>query len=280
MHAPFPFLVVAATLGAGCAPSVATLPTEESVQDLEHVAPPIYQLLYDAPVLPETQSALQRVRMLIWLIQLDLNSAQLHALEDLRAGVVQRQQALQDAEQQAAQQQEAQERAVYDALFTALRSGQSLDDPALQPSIAALTELRTNGDDSERLRRRLEALRATMEAMSIFVRSLSQTQENMVADALFFLRNRLDPVGNPGDFKSIVGSLYDPGQYAVLTRGTGEEALKPLNIGGLWSDEPELTGRALHSAQREVILFFALQEPGMEEAIQAALALREQQISP
>ena len=114
-----------------------------------------------------------------------------------------------------------------------------------------------------------------MEAMGDFQRSLTQTQENMIADALFFLRSRLDPVGNPGDFQALVGSTYEPGQYAVLTRGTGEEAHKPLNIGGLWSDEPGLTGRALHNARREVLLYLALLEPGLGEAIEAARDLRE-----
>lgn len=280
MRALFSLLIFTAALGTACVPSVTTLPTEESVEQVEHVTPPIYQLLYDAPALPETQASLQRVRMLIWLIQLDLNTTQLHALEQLRVSTLERQQTLQDAEHQAAQQQEAEERAIYDQLFATLQAGQSLDDPQLADTISALQELRTNGDDTQRLQRRLESMRATIEAMSVFLRSLSQTQENMVADALFFLRNRLDPIGNPGDFKSLIGSTYEPGQYAVLTRGTGEEVLKPMNIGGLWSDDAELTGRALHSAQREVILFFALQEPGMEEAIQTALALREQPTSP
>ena len=73
----------------------------------------------------------------------------------------------------------------------------------------------------------------------------------------------------PGSFRTLVGSTYDPGQYAVLTRGTGEAATQPLNIGALWSDDPELEENTLHEAQREVLLL-ALMEPGLDEAIAAA----------
>ena len=36
------------------------------------------------------------------------------------------------------------------------------------------------------------------------------------------------------------------------------------------SDEPELTGRVLHEARREVILYLALLDPSLEGAIRAA----------
>ena len=52
------------------------------------------------------------------------------------------------------------------------------------------------------------------------------------------------------------------------------------NIGGLWSDEPELTGRVLHEAQREVVLYLALLEPSLEEFIRTAMALQNQSAVP
>lgn len=271
-------LLSAALLGASCATPTAPLPTEQAIAEAEAEAPPktpLYQLLYDAPQLPETQQALQRVRILVWLVQLDLSTSQLDALDALRVATAERRAALAEAERASAAEWEAQERAVYDQLFAALQGGAALDDPALAPHLDALAALRDQDREAERLRLRVEAMTATLEATGDFQRSLTQTQENMIADALFFLRSRLDPVGNPGDFQALVGSTYEPGQYAVLTRGTGEEAHKPLNIGGLWSDEPGLTGRALHNAQREVLLYLALLEPGLGEAIEAARGLRE-----
>ena len=51
-----------------------------------------------------------------------------------------------------------------------------------------------------------------------------------------FFRHKLDPVGNPQDFSALVGNTYEPGQYAVLTRGTGQLAQQSLHFGGLWTD--------------------------------------------
>ena len=57
-------------------------------------------------------------------------------------------------------------------------------------------------------------------------------------------------------------------------------AQKSGNIGGLWSDQPELTGRVLHEAKREVVLYLTLLEPSLEEAIRAAIALQAQPTAP
>ena len=40
--------------------------------------------------------------------------------------------------------------------------------------------------------------------------------------------------GNPQDFAALIGNTYEPGQYAVLTRGTGKLAQQSLHFGGLW----------------------------------------------
>jgi len=276
MFRPRLTLLTLVCLGTACATPPTMLPTEEAAAAVEQPErAPVYQLLYDAPALPETQASLQRVRILVWLIQLDLSTSQLDQLEALRAATAERQENLAATQRAAAEAREAEERAIYDALYAALQSGTALDDASLAPQLEALAALRDANHDAELLRIRVEAMRAILEPMGTFQRSLTQTQENMVADALFFLRNRLDPIGNPGDFRALVGSTYESGQYDVLTRGTGEEGLKPLNIGGLWSDKPGLTGRVLHEARREVILYLALLEPGLEDAIQTARALRE-----
>ena len=73
---------------------------------------------------------------------------------------------------------------------------------------------------------------------------------------MFFLRHKLDPVGNPQDFSALVGNTYEPGQYAVLTRGTGQLAQQSLHFGGLWTDDKETAGQKLHETRREVILYF------------------------
>ena len=80
----------------------------------------------------------------------------------------------------------------------------------------------------------------------------------------------LDPVGNPQDF-SLVGNTYEPGQYAVLTRGTGQLAQQSLHFGGLWTDDNETAGQKLHEARREVILYFILLEPATSEALRLSM---------
>ena len=82
----------------------------------------------------------------------------------------------------------------------------------------------------------------------------------------YFLRHKLDPVGNPQDFSALVGNTYEPGQYAVLTRGTGQLAQQSLHFGGLWTDDKETAGQKLHEVRREVILYFILLEPATSEA--------------
>ena len=59
----------------------------------------------------------------------------------------------------------------------------------------------------------------------------------------------------------------------AITSSTPSQSTAPLNIGGLWSDEPQLEGGALHEARREVLLYLILLEPGLAPAIKTAKAL-------
>ena len=93
-------------------------------------------------------------------------------------------------------------------------------------------------------------------------------------EALFFLRHHLDPIGSPDDFYALVGRTYEPGQYAVLVRGGSKKSQESINIGGLWTDKDELSGKSFHEAKRELIIYLALLEPGFDEALQVALELR------
>ena len=113
-----------------------------------------------------------------------------------------------------------------------------------------------------------------MDAQQAFLRTLTPAQEAKLNDALFALRHRLDPVAHPGDFEALVGSVYDPGQFAVLTRGAQPGDLEETNIGALWGESGAgLRGHPLHDAKREVILLLTLLEPGLDEAIAAAAVL-------
>jgi len=257
------------------------MPTAQAVAEaVDHDAqPPLYQLLYSAPLLPTSQPEQQRVRILIWLRHMDFGDAQLEQLDNLRVELADRAQQLNDAERKLAVPYQADEDEIYQQLWERLSAGAPADAPevaALTVRLAALQK----GSDRERslLTARIQAIRSSLNAEAPFLATLSPRQEALLADALFFLRNHLDPIANPGDFRVLVGSTYAPGQNAVLTRGTSRWAREPLNIGGLWSDEPPLSGGSLHEARREVLLFLALMEPGLDEAIVAARQLLAQEL--
>ena len=261
-------------LAMGCSTDPQPLPTEAAVQSLDRsVQPPLYQMLYDAPALPGSQALQQRVRILIWLKHMDLDAAQLSRLSELRETSKERRERIFKAESELVRRWEPQENGVYTRLWDALQSGTTVDDPQMATLTEELRELRAGGErEREMLKIRLQGIRAVLEAQRPFLATLTPEQEALLADAVFFLRNRLDPIGNPGDFRALVGSIYEPGQYAVLTRGNSEWARAHLNIGALWSDEPPVEGGALHEARREVLLYLILMEPGLSEAINAAQA--------
>jgi len=265
---------ILSTLSA-CKAEPQALPTEAAISELDRSAePPLYQLLYDAPLLPSPTAETQRVRLLIWLVHMELSPSQLARLEELRGLAAERLVRIQEAEAQVAARYVADQDEIYGQIWTLLEEGATVDDDRLTGATEALRELRGGGNrERELLRVRLEGIRGILEAQRDFLRTLSPRQEQLMADALFFLRHALDPVAQPGSFRELIGTTYDPGQYAVLTRGTGEISRDPLDIGGLWSDEPMLEGHNLHGARREVLLYMTLQQPGLADAIAAAKPL-------
>jgi hypothetical protein len=208
---------------------------------------------------------------------MDLSEGQLTRLDELRLLADDRRARIQAAENEESLRWERQETEVYDQLWGLLSEGASVDDARMGDITHKLRELRAGGErEREMLKLRLQGVRAVFDAQREFLQTLSPEQEALLADAVFFLRNRLDPVGNPGDFRALVGTIYDPGQYAVLTRGASDWARAPLNIGALWSDEPPVEGAALHEARREVLLYLALLEPSLKDAVSAAMTLKQE----
>jgi hypothetical protein len=258
----------------GCTTQPTPLPTEAVAVFDRAAAPPLYQLLYSAPVLPAEDTTQAQLRMLIWVRHMGLSASQLDQLEALRLLAAERGERIRQAESEVVARYAGEESAVYAAILEQVAAGVPIDDPIFTPLLAQLDALRAGGErERELMKLRMEGMRSILEAQSDFLRSLSPTQEMMLADALFVLRARLDPIANPGDYRALVGTTYEPGQYAVLTRGTGEDAREPLNIGALWTDGGELTGHALHEARREVLLYLILLEPGLEPAIIKGKAL-------
>ncbi len=263
----------------GCTNDPTPMPTEKLMDEVVD-SNPAYQSIYHMPALSQPDSNQQRVRALLWLKRMNCNVSQLQKLEELRQIVVDKQQQLDIAERNRTQQIQESYTPIYNQLWDGIRQGAELDSETIQASLEQLQQLQEQESQNPTLNPRIEMIKSIIEAEETFLRSLSPEQESTIVDALYFLRHKLDPVGNPKDFSLLIGNTFEPGQYAILLKGTSELAQQSGNIGGLWSDEPELTGRVLHEAQREVVLYLALLEPALEEAIRAAMALQNQEPAP
>ncbi len=262
----------------GCNTAPTPMPTEELVAQTTEVDA-TYQLIYDTQSMSTPDANQQRVRILLWLKRMNCNVSQLQKLDDLRKIAQEKVNQLTEIEQN--QQKQAQElyTPLFNQLWDLMRTGSELDDPQIQDITSQLQSAKQQ-QTSPRLDARLETIKSIITAEDDFLRSLSPEQESTIVDALYFLRYHLDPIGNPKDFSMLIGNTFEPGQYAILLKGTSELAQQSGNIGGLWSDQPELTGRVLHEAKREVVLYLILLEPSLEEAIRAAIALQSQAPTP
>ncbi len=260
---------------AACATEPTPLPTEAELAERDRTTdPPLYQLLYDAPVLPEQSPSAASVRQLVWLRHMELSSSQLDRLAEVHAVATDRLARMKQREAEEVERWAAQEQKVYDQIWSRMAEGAPVDAPEMNALVDELRELRAGGArERDLVAARLSSLQAILDAEQAFLRTLSPKQEQLMADALFFLRHRLDPIGNPGDFKALVGSTYEPGQYAVLQRGLDDISRAPLDIGGLWQDTEEGGGHVFFDAKREVLLLLAILEPEFGRSLAAARKL-------
>ena len=259
----------------GCASNPETFPTEAQVAEKQEMVetseiPPSYQTLYASQGLPKPSVLGQQVRALIWLQRMNLTQSQLAQLETVWRAAQDRHQQLLTLEQNTAEEIQAQEHPIYQSIWEGLKAGQNMDAEPIKNAIQQLQSLRDSHPRTDIITRRIEGIQSIMQAQQAFLSTLTPEQELVIVDALFFLRHKLDPVANPEDFSILIGNMYNPGQFAVLTKGMSKVAQQDMNIGGLWTDEPVLTGRELHEARRESILYLVLLEPALGEAIAIA----------
>lgn len=275
-----PLLTILASWGApGCDAPPERLATEETVKALDRAdqasAPPLYQVLYDSAFLPEVQYAEQRTRILIWLRWVGLEEHQLRELAGLHGRARTLRERVEHTQAEIIRAYEPDLVPAYNAIWDALRRGAPLDDPALAAAAEPVLSARKHkAREDELLAVRLQSVRALLDEEQEFLRQLTPRQEILFADLLFVLRRDLDPSANPGDFRALVGTLFSAGEPTLLLRGDFDPDRKPLNLGGLWTEQAEqdLTAPVLHEARRELLLYLLLQEPALPEAIDAAIA--------
>lgn len=233
--------------------------------------PPLYRKLYDYAFLPEVQAVEQRVRLRIWLRYMNFDRYQLGQLEEL-AGFARR-------EFDAVHARHAEIVGSYEplvgAVWAELDAAQSAG--ATEDELAKIAEKLDSVDrrETELLELRSSSVRAILDQEQTFLSTLTPKQDTYFADAIFVLRHRLDPWSNPGDFHELVGTVYVAGEFGTLTRPTYDPEEDHLNIGGLWSPEPEkLAGPYFQDARRDVLLYMLLLEPTLPEAVAAVKAER------
>lgn len=261
-----------AWLLCACDPPPTPLPAQQ-VAEAAPDRPSAAQILFAAPLLPADRLPQQRVRMLVWLRWMDLDAGQRARLAELRRLATGWRQRIAGAEAELSARLGPEEDAIYEELWGGLARGGSLADPSMQALLEKLDEFNRGGErERSLLALRLEGIRAVLEAERPLLDTLSPAQEARLADSLFLLRHRLDPIGDPGDFEALVGAPYQAGDVAVLARGALRDASQPWDIGGLWSDaaaaDPK-RAEALPEARRELLLYLLLLEPGLEEALAA-----------
>ncbi len=238
--------------------------------------PPLYQMLYDYAFMPQVQYKEQRVRILIWLRQLELSEFQLKSLRVLHGRAETERRRIEEAERKVVQDYEPRLAPIYDELWDALRSGEPVDSAELEAAAGALlNEKLQHAREKELLELRAQGVQAVLRASWEWLSTLDPEQEALLTDATFFLRHRLDPYANPGDFRSLVGSVFVAGEYGMLARP--KHSFDPdrdhLNLSNLWTHQTfdELQGPVFHDARRSIILYILLLEPALPEAIDAAL---------
>jgi hypothetical protein len=275
------FIVLFSTLiFSACLAEPDPLPTQVLVaganKRIERVQePPLYQMLYDYAFLPEVQRVEQQVRILIWLRRVGLGDYQLASLKALAEWVVIERERIEALQHEIVAQYEPKLLPTYTALWEGLQAGMALDDPALeQAAQSLLVDKLQFSREAELFQVRVQGIAGILDRARQWMRELSPSQEIPFTDALFFLRHRLDPYANPGDFQALVGTIFVAGDWGTLTRGA--EEFQPerdhLNLGGLWSEVAlaELDGPVFNDARREIVLYMILLEPALGAAVDAA----------
>jgi hypothetical protein len=273
-------LLVALT---ACVAAPDPLPTEVLVASadarIERASEPaLYQMLYDYAFLPEVQYAEQRVRLLIWLKRMDLTPYQLNSMLDLAEWISEERGRIEDRQAEILGEYEPRLLPIYNELWRQLSAGVELDDTEMENAASALLSERVqHARQDELLGLRAEGVNNILNRVRSWLQELSPAQEIPLTDSLFLLRHRLDPYANPGDFASVIGSVFVAGDWGTLTRGIGGYTTNRdhLNIGGLWTEAAleSLQGPIFNDARREIVSYMVLLEPSLPEAIQAMLSI-------
>lgn len=230
----------------------------------------LYQLLYAGEVGQEAAASGQQARLMAWLAVMEFSDEQLDALVALRSGLDEMR-----AEQAADRARlDALELAtlgpIYDRITAAYAAGAGPDEDTLAALAEELEAARAvvYGERDPRALE-LERVQVLMASLEPWVGALSPSQQHDLGHSRFFLRRRLGPLLNPGDYGDLTGISWDGGDFRGVNTTFPDDDEHHMDIGGLWSTEfmrapPELY---LTRLQLKALTLMALEEPGLDEAI-------------
>jgi len=230
----------------------------------------LYQLLYATELGEQSFADGQQARMLAWLDAMQLSDAQLVQLEQL----LDRQAVAEGAQQLWREGFDAREQRtlapIYRRISAAYADGGHPDEATLSAFAAELQAAREQlYADKDPRAARLEQVQRLLNWVDHFIAGLSEQQRHELASCRFFLRRRLGPLLNPGDYGQLTGISWDGGDFRGVNTTIRDEDEGQMDIGGLWSTEYMRAppGLYLENLELKALVVMALQEPGLREAI-------------
>ena len=236
----------------------------------------LYQLLYAGEFGPEAQAAGQRVRMTGWLRSLELSGEQLVTLASLGQRVQQESALDRRARAEVGAREAAALTPIYAKLEAALVRPEvsTAELEALSLELAQAREAFTAEHDPRTAHR--DRVRSLVSAAGAWMAGLSHEQRVAVGGCRFVLLEQAAPLTNPGSYASMVGMIWDRGDFSALQAGEDIQLDDPLDLGGLWALEhlrAPPSGYMLQSA-RDGMLLLALMDPAFLPSMEGLLVAR------
>jgi len=236
----------------------------------------LYQLLYVGEAGDTAHALGQRVRMMAWLRTVRLSDENLTGLA--RLGVMAQQKMREDRAARAVV--DAREAELVAPIYARLET--ALADPGVTVAtletlskelVVARETLDAEGDAVQEYRDRV---RSIVLETALWMSVLTPEQRTAVGGCRFVLTEHAAPLTNPGSYASLVGMIWDRGDFSALQMGDEITADGPLDIGGLWALEhlrAPPSGYMVESARAGMLMLVIL-DPAFLPSIQAVMAGR------
>ncbi|HCH65100.1 MAG: hypothetical protein CL927_16625 [Deltaproteobacteria bacterium] len=236
----------------------------------------LYQLLYTGEHGDTAHALGQKVRMTAWLRTVNLADAQLVSLTELGLTVQAEIEADRTARAALAEREAEVLRPIYTQIEAALNHPTTTngDLDALAGELSRVR--RTLYGDSEPQKEHRDRVRGLIKAVTAWLGTVNREQRMQLNSCRFVLNEHASPLTNPGSYASLVGMIWDRGDFSALQSGNEDNADGPLDLGGLWALEhlrAPPSGYMVDSA-RAGMLTLALMDPAFLPAAEASLTAR------